>query len=64
MKFQSFRCDCGFICISPAMLPKCAECGRLMRIVTDEKDQAEIDRMIRPMIGFLVKDMKKREAVK
>jgi hypothetical protein len=35
-----------------------------MRIVTDEKDQAEIDRMIRPMIGFLVKDMKKREAVK
>ena len=54
MKFQSFRCDCGYVCISPEEIPECRDCGKVMVLVTDEKGKQEIDRKIRPVLNRIV----------
>lgn len=53
MKFQTFRCSCGYVCITPQKKPNCQDCGKFMALVTDETRLQEIDRKLRPRLHLI-----------
>lgn len=50
MKFQTFRCSCGYVCITPQKKPNCPDCGKFMALVPDEKGIREINGKIIPVL--------------
>jgi uncharacterized Zn finger protein (UPF0148 family) len=50
MQYRSFRCSCGYVCVTPEGKPICPDCGKALTLVTDEAEKKEVDTIIRPVL--------------
>jgi hypothetical protein len=54
MKFQAFKCECGYQCITPEESPKCRDCGKKMvSMDTTSTEYKELDSHINTRLGLV-----------
>lgn len=47
MRFELFKCGCGYRQITPAREPVCPDCGNKMSVMTNEKERDQFDEEIK-----------------
>ena len=50
MKYQYFKCPCGYNLLTASDDPQCPQCGLLMELVTDEAGKREMNEKFRPIV--------------
>ena len=52
MKFQAFKCGCGYQVVTTQDTPKCPDCGKKMVLMeTDSTEYKKFDRELKTLFG-------------
>ena len=53
MKFELFKCKCGYREITPSTKPVCLDCGKKLSVMTDPTERDQFDKEIKGLLRDL-----------
>jgi len=54
MKFEMYKCGCGYREITPGSEPICPDCGKKMSVITDLEEREHFDQKLRGVMGEII----------